>query len=282
MNTIKHIVCDGFQLNINIKGSGSPILVVGSSVYYPRLFSETLYKKYQFIFMDHRGFVKPPRTLKPEDYTLDKIVSDIEAVRQALQLSNVVILGHSGHAFMALEYAKQYSEHVDKVILLNAAPSNSRERQEGSQLFFQRHASKEREAVLQRDMALLQEDINRDPEKRFVHMCVRTGAMSFYDYQFEGAYLWDGVYTNMQIIDYLWGECFAELDITEGLDKLNKPILLGLGRYDYLVAPVSLWDSISQTFPQIQKVIFEHSGHNPMFEEEGMFNEVFEAFMRSE
>ena len=78
-------------------------LVVGSSVYYPRLYSEELFLDFQFVFMDHRGFVRPPRKLVPEDYTLDKILSDIEKIRLNLNLTEIVILGHSGHAFMALE-----------------------------------------------------------------------------------------------------------------------------------------------------------------------------------
>lgn len=106
MNKNQSVISDGFELNYCIKGQGTPILVVGSSVYYPRLFSENLYKKFQFIFLDHRGFVAPPRTLTPEDYTLDKVLDDIEIARQSLNLEDFIVLGHSGHAFMALEYAK--------------------------------------------------------------------------------------------------------------------------------------------------------------------------------
>ncbi len=129
MNKYQNINSDGFELNYCVKGSGKPILVVGSSLYYPRLFSEDLYEAFQFIFLDHRGFVKPPRTLEPDDYILDKILDDIEMARRALGLTDFIVLGHSGHAFMALEYAKKYPDHVQKVILLNSAPTNSEERQ---------------------------------------------------------------------------------------------------------------------------------------------------------
>lgn len=104
----------------------------------PRLFSELLYTSFQLIFLDHRGFVEPPRTLEPEDYTLNKVLDDIERARQALGLENFIILGHSGHAFMALAYAKKYPEHVRKVILLNTAPTNSPERQQQSFAFSMR------------------------------------------------------------------------------------------------------------------------------------------------
>ncbi|BAU27768.1 proline iminopeptidase [Aneurinibacillus soli] len=272
MNKYQSISSDGFNLNYCVKGTGKPILVVGSSVYYPHLFSEHLYETFQFIFLDHRGFVKAPRVLESEDYKLDKVLDDIEIARQTLCLTDFIILGHSGHAFMALEYARKYPEHVQKVILLNSAPTNSQERQHQSFAFFNESASPERKKQFETDIALLESDIKQDPERRFVHMCIRMGAHSFYDYTFDAAYMWDGVYTSMPIIDYLWGEAFGELNLIQSLNTFNKPVFIGLGRYDYLVGPVSLWGSIDGTYNHVKKVIFEHSGHNPMFEEPQLFD----------
>lgn len=272
MNNYQSILNEGFDLKYCVKGQGKPILVVGSSVYYPRLFSEHLYKHFRFIFLDHRGFVKPPRALKKEDYTLDKIVEDIEVARQLLKLKDFIILGHSGHAFMALAYAEKYPQYVQKVILLNSAPTNSQERQQQSFSFFNETASAERTKQFEHDIAFLQNDIHNDPERRFVHMCIRMGAHSFYDYTFDATYMWDGVYTNMEVIDYLWGVAFAERNLIQSMAHLDKPILLGLGKYDYLVAPVSLWDVIDDSFENVKKLIFEKSGHNPMFEEPDVFD----------
>ncbi|AIQ38542.1 alpha/beta hydrolase [Paenibacillus sp. FSL R5-0345] len=272
MNKYQTLNSDGFELNYCVKGTGKPILVIGSSVYYPQLFSEDLYDTFQFIFLDHRGFVKPPRTLQPEDYRLEKVLGDIETARQDLNLTNFILLGHSGHAFMALEYAKKYPYHVQKVALLNSAPTNSEERQHHSFAFFNETASPERKRQFEKDISLLESDIQKDPERRFAHMCIRMGAQSFYDYTFDAAYMWEDVYTNMPIIDYLWGEAFGELNLIQSLANFNKPVFIGLGRYDYLVAPVSLWNSVNKTYKHVKKVIFEHSGHNPMFEEPRTFD----------
>lgn len=272
MNNYQSIFSEGFDLKYCVKGQGKPILVVGSSIYYPRLFSENLYRHFQFIFLDHRGFVKPPRSLKKEDYTIDKIVEDIETARQWLKLEDFIILGHSGHAFMALAYAEKYPQYVQKVILLNSATTNSQERQQQSFSFFNETASAERTKQFEHDIAFLEKDIHNDPERRFVHMCIRMGAHSFYDYTFDAAYMWDGVYTNMEVIDYLWGVAFAEQNLIQSMAHLNKPIFVGLGKYDYLVAPVSLWDVIDDSNDNVKKVIFEKSGHNPMFEQPAIFD----------
>lgn len=90
---------DGFDLSYRIEGEGAPILVIGSAVYYPRLFSSDIKQKYQWIFADHRGFVKPKRELRAEDLRLEAVLADIERLRTSLQLEDMVILGHSGHAF---------------------------------------------------------------------------------------------------------------------------------------------------------------------------------------
>ncbi|HWO97245.1 MAG TPA: alpha/beta hydrolase [Bacillus sp. (in: firmicutes)] len=266
------ITVDGFKLSYCIEGEGTPVLVVGSAIYYPQLFSQAIKKELQLIFIDHRGFAKPLRAVKPEEYTLDRVLDDIETMRQTLNLENFIILGHSGHAFMALEYAKKYPQSIQKVVLLNSAPTNSQERQQQSFTFFNMTASLARKKQFEKDMALLAGDIQRDPERRFVHMCIRMRAQSFYDYTFDAAYMWDDVHTNMPIIDHLWGERFGQLNLVESLTDFNKPVFIGLGRYDYLVAPVSLWDSIDDTYVNVKKVVFEHSGHNPMLEESSFFD----------
>jgi len=279
--SMNNINCEGFDLTYCVKGQGKQIVVIGSSVYYPRLFSENLYKHFQFYFLDHRGFVKSPGELKQEDYILDKIVEDIEATRQFLKLENFIILGHSGHAFMALSYAKKYPQYIEKIILLNSAPTNSQERQQQSFSYFNETAGAERKRQFEHDIAFLENDIQNDPERRFVHMCLRMGAHSFYDYTFDATDMWEGVYTNMQIIDYLWGVSFAERNLIHLLADVEKPVLVGLGRYDYLVAPVSLWDSIDGLYKNVKKVIFEKSGHNPMYEEPETFDRVLISWINN-
>ncbi|NLS86631.1 alpha/beta hydrolase [Bacillus sp. LJBS06] len=270
---------DGFDLAYRIEGEGAPILVIGSAVYYPRLFSSDIKQKYQWIFVDHRGFAKPKRELREEDSRLDAVLADIERMRTFLQLEDVIILGHSGHAFMALEYARTYPEHVRKVALFNTAPDNSEERQRKSESFFMETASLERKKRFEKDIANLPQDIENDPERRFVHMCIRAEAKSFYQERPHAAALWDGVFTNMPIMDELWGNTFARLNLIQRLADVQVPVYIGLGRYDYLVAPVTLWDTVDDLYPHVEKVIFEKSGHQPMLEEPQAFEQSFRKWL---
>ncbi len=266
---------DGFPLAYRIEGNGSPILVVGSARYYPRLFAADLAQVLKLVYVDHRGFSVPIAALGTDaagaSTTLERVVEDIEAMRQALGLEDLVILGHSGHAFMAAEYALAYPEHVRGVALLNTAPTNSPERQQQSFAFFDEAASPERKRHFEQEFAKLAGDLAREPERRFAHLCIRAGAQGFYDFTTDRASLWDDVPMTMPIIDHLWGEAFGALNLLDRLPLLNKPVFLGLGRHDYLVGPVSLWDSVEERCSQVTKVVFEESAHNPMLEQPEAF-----------
>lgn len=273
---MNYINKDGYSLGYIQKGdpTQTPIIVIGSAVYYPRLFQDDAYKRLNLIFIDHRGFLKPKHE---NHYSLDNVVSDIEAVRQHLNYDAVYLLGHSGHGFMAMAYAQTYPNFVKGIILSNLAPNNTQERQQGSIQYFENHASLERKTYFEQEIAKLPQDLTDDPENRFTHMNIRMQAHSFYDFTFDGAYLWKDVYNNLEALDYLWGEAFATFDTASFMNKFDKPVLLLLSDYDYLVSPTNLWD------PMIQKETvtchkFEKSGHNPMLEEPGAYYELLHRF----
>lgn len=99
---IKTFETGGFQLQYCQDGKGLPAIVVGSAHYYPRTFSENIHQHLCFTYMDHRGFApNPGRSLTQPEYELDVIIDDIEHLRQHLGLDQIVIIGHSGHGFMA-------------------------------------------------------------------------------------------------------------------------------------------------------------------------------------
>lgn len=266
-----------FKLNYRIYGEGIPVLVIGSSLYYPRLFSKKLLSLYQFIFLDHKGFGIPidGGEMVKADYSLETVVEDMEKGREKLGIDTFILLGHSGHAFMAMEYASKFPQRVRKLALLNTAPTNSAERQDKSIACFEQGASPERKRAFRTDFSKLGEDIKKDPANRFKYMNIRMRAHSFYDFTFDPECLWEGVQTNMDVIDYLWGETFAGMNLLESLKTIEKPVFLGLGKYDYLVSPNSLWDEVDHGYPHILKIIFERSGHNPMFEEQELFDKKF-------
>lgn len=223
---MKHINTNTYKLNYFQKGDTTkqPIMVIGSSAYYPRLFEDKVFEKLNLIFIDHRGFVIPE--FEDAAYSLEEVVEDIELIRQDLGIESMYVLGHSGHGFMAMAYAEKHGERVIGIILSNLAPTNTQDRQAGSIEYFETTACDERKNYFYGEIAKLANDIEVDSANRFSHMNIRMQAHSFYDYQFDGEYLWDGVENNMSALDHLWGEAFATFDTEYFLRNWNKPVLL--------------------------------------------------------
>lgn len=269
------IEIDGFKLNYLIEGEGVPILCIGSSLFYSRIFSTDIKSKYKFVFIDHCGFAVPPeRKIEDSEYSLDNILNHIDIIRERLSLNNFFVLGHSGHAFMALEYAKKYSKYVLGTIMVAVSPDYSDESHKLTDSYFYKTASVKRKEYYENKMNVLTSLIQTEPEKRFVHYCLCSGARNWFKYDFDASFLWENVNTNLQMIDHVWGSVFRNIKINENLDKYLIPTLLMLGKYDYVTGPVNLWDNIKSKFYNLEINIFEESGHYPMYEQSELFDSV--------
>lgn len=267
-----YIDSNGFKLHYLIEGNGLPTIVVGSSLYYSRTFSVNLRQHLKLIFVDHRGFSPPYDCPDKAQYELDLLVDDIELFRKELGFDKIIIVGHSGHAFMALEYAKKYASHVSHVVLIGAAPSYSNRAHRAAEQALNEAVCPDRKAALTNNFAQLPHAIEAAPEKAFITYCLLMGPKSWFDYNFDATPLWKGVKVNMVMFDYVWGQVFREIDITINLDKLQAPVFLALGRFDYLVPPGYLWESVRDRFSNLTIRVFDRSSHTPQLEEPKLFD----------
>lgn len=263
-----------FELGYIVEGSGTPALVIGSSVYYERTFSKELRRRLRLVFADHRGFGVPSGPVSTSDFALDVILSDMDLIRRHLGLEKLVVIGHSGHGYMALEYAKRYPKHVSHVVMIATGPSHGAAHMHLAEEHWEEAVCPERKAKLEADVALLPGEIAAAPEKRFVTFCLRMAAKSWYDFHFDAAPLWQGAQVNMEAFDYLWGEVFRDLDVARGLEKLEIPVLLMAGRFDYLVAPFWAWQPYRLAFEDFTIKVFDKSSHTPQLEEAALFDAV--------
>lgn len=263
---------DGYTVSYSIEGQGKPIVILGSVIYYQQIFSQNLRKHAQLIFIDHRGFTSSKNPIDPEKITLDTIIEDFEYIRSQLGLEKFVLMGHSAHGLLSLQYAKKYPNFVESVVMIGISPNLSKENILLADEYFQYSVCPERKLVDQQCRALLPAQIEAQPDKKFIIMLIGLAARSWYDYTFDPTYLWNGVYANMPVIDRLWGKLFGEVDITQGLESFDKPVLLVLGKFDYLIAPFFVWNSIQKNFKDLTIQLFEHSGHTPCFEEPELFD----------
>ena len=159
-----------FQLQYRIEGIGAPIMVIGSTIQYPPTFSQQLRKQLKFIFVDHKGFVIPQSTVDNSEYELDVLIDDVERIRQTLNLNHMIVLGHSGNSFIALEYAKKYPQHVSHVVMLGIAPNLSPASKTAAEQYWQDSVDPERKAAMERNMReLSDEQITQLPNRSTIY-----------------------------------------------------------------------------------------------------------------
>ncbi len=228
----------------------------------------------RLVFVDHRGFAPAPGVVAATDFDLDKIIEDVERARQTLGLGQIAVIGHSGHALMALEYAKKYPKNVSHVVMIGISPDLGVASWVAAQRHWQESVDPQRKAAWNANLKLLPDtELEKlSPRDRFVQSYVREGPRAWFDFRFDAMPLWAGVDVNVPMFDHVWGKVFREIDITQGLSTLDHPVLLALGRYDFIVAPPASWDPIRPKFRNLTVRVFERSGHTPPFEEPELFD----------
>ena len=102
-------------------GHGTPLMIVhggpGASHDYFLPYLLPLMRTSRLVFIDERGSGKSSKLDDPKQYTVANMVEDIEAVRQALDLGKISLLGHSFGGVLAQAYAFQYQKNLSHLIL---------------------------------------------------------------------------------------------------------------------------------------------------------------------
>src|ERR1022692_3772253 len=111
-------------------GQGAPLLIVhggpGASHDYFLPYLLPLARHHKLIFIDERGSGKSEKLEDPSGYTVENMVEDAEAVRQALKLGRISLLGHSYGGVLAQAYALKYQANLTHLILCSTFHSTSK------------------------------------------------------------------------------------------------------------------------------------------------------------
>jgi proline iminopeptidase len=114
-------------------GKGAPLVVLhggpGADHTYFLPWLLPLARTHRLIFIDERGSGQSERLQDVSKYTIENMADDVEAVRVALGLGKIDVLGHSCGGVLAEAYALKYQEHVNHLIL-NSTFASTREMNE--------------------------------------------------------------------------------------------------------------------------------------------------------
>jgi len=119
----------GVLIYYTIVGRGAPLMVVhggpGASHDYFLPYLLPLARSNKLIFIDERGSGRSEKLEDTSQYTVENMVEDVEAVRQALALGKINLLGHSYGGVLAQAYALKYQKNLSHLILGSTFPSTS-------------------------------------------------------------------------------------------------------------------------------------------------------------
>lgn len=275
MKNAGHIEVGGFKFRYLTEGNGPDTLVIGSSIYYSRSFSQNLRKSLRLHFVDHRGFAEPPIHGANEVSSFDVLLDDIEQIRQKLSLKKCIVVGHSANGRLALEYAKKHKEHVSRVVMIGAPPHMGPDNLAMAGRNWDESVWPERKAAFERNLKIFSsEELSILPrDQQFFKMNFRNVPKNWYDYHFDSSFLWQGVRPNIKILDQMHLQFGREIDISKGLELLDRPVMLAYGRFDFAVPPVQSWDPFRSKFKDLTVRVFEKSAHSPQYEEAILFDE---------
>jgi len=114
-------------------GKGAPLVVLhggpGADHTYFLPWLLPMARTHRLIFIDERGSGQSERVQDVSQYTIENMADDVEAVRVALGLGKIDVLGHSCGGVLAEAYALKYQEHVNHLIL-NSTFASTREMNE--------------------------------------------------------------------------------------------------------------------------------------------------------
>lgn len=112
---------DGTTLACHVRGEGTPVVCLPGG---PMRDSEYLgdlgglSDRLRLILLDHRGTGQSAAPADPASYRCDRLVDDVEALREHLGLARLNLLAHSAGTNLAVLYAARYPERIGTLVLV--------------------------------------------------------------------------------------------------------------------------------------------------------------------
>lgn len=112
---------DGTELAFHVRGDGNPLVCLPGgpmqdSAYLGDLGG--LAAHVRLVLLDYRGTRASGTPADTSSYRCDRLVDDVEALREHLGLHRMSLLAHSGGANLAVLYAARHPERVDRLVLV--------------------------------------------------------------------------------------------------------------------------------------------------------------------
>jgi proline iminopeptidase len=112
---MEFVTSDGLKLFYDKSGKGGPGYWSKSFQYFSQ---ELLEEKLEMVYLDQRGCGRSEHS-PTQDYSLSRLIDDIEELRLFLGISEWYVVGHSFGGILAVNYAERFPERTKGIILSN-------------------------------------------------------------------------------------------------------------------------------------------------------------------
>jgi len=270
-------------------GQGPPLMVLhggpGATHGYFLPYLLPLARHHRLIFMDERGSGRSERLTKVKGYTLDTLACDADALRRALGLKTIDVMGHSFGGILAQAYAIKYPATVRRLILAGTGSSAARINAD-----FKRIKDSLDPALRARIDALEQKGIiGSDGAQLPEYRKLADEAEAPYEYVGRSP-SWDdrGEPLGWDVLNEMWGNRsefhidgnMAGYDFVPALRKLSMPTLIILGDHDLVSTATA--EETHAAIPNSKLVVLAHSGHETFVDQTDAFLSDVSAFLGAE
>ncbi len=263
---------NGISLYYEVKGSGMPFfLIQGFGGGHRGWFFQTrsFSRYYKVVTADSRGVGSTSTTDNP--YTLETLAKDVIGLMDYLDIDRTHLLGMSMGGMIAQEFAINYPERVEKLVL-GSTYTNGDET---------RTMSEEMQKVLNIGDDPSDEDIEKVDVVKFMGAITD---LSLNSTLFKTIFTpFSKMYARMIGMDALMGQFrAASTCATRGrLREIKAPTLVIVGTEDRIVPPIAS-DVIVSEIPNAKLVKFEGGSHSIHLEMRNRFNKEILDFLNAE
>lgn len=257
--------------------------------------ASNLAKNVQLIALDQRGIGRSEGLTETDDLTLDDLVKDCEEIRKLLGIERWSLLGHSFGAIIAVLYAVQYPNVLERLIF--ECPTFDLEHSSKSLLkgAIREYEKKQNQVMAEKCLQCIRGDqSSRETWSMFTELTNDLGedrenlyfnnlSPSVFNQIYKETYdtpseVWNkqGLFQQKLYQQDELFESFLPL-----LKKIAHPALLIKGKYDWVASEEQI-EFFLKAVKQSSVLYFEASGHFPHMEEKDEFAEVVSRFLNGE
>jgi proline iminopeptidase len=258
---------DGTTLVFHVEGSG-PVVVVhpggpGSAWGYLRM--EQAEREATLVYLEPVGTGASGRLAEAAEYSLATYVNGVEAVRQALGVERVVLLGHSHGGWVAQAYALAHPDHLAGLVLYATTPTTTAEWGADVAARMESFAGEPwyAEAAAPRDAAATDDEATAHFRQ--------LAPFYFFDWTRRHAEFAPRIAeARVSALPGVAFDAADPIDFRPRLGEVSSPTLVLVGERDFVCSP--RWsEELARRIAGARLVRFAQSGHMPHLEEPEAF-----------